>query len=254
MPERNGTIYGYGRASTKIQEASPEVQRGIINDYIRTNRLGKEIDVWFCDPATSGRIPFLERESASSMMSRFHPGDHLVIAKLDRAFRNLGDCIGMMEHLQRIGVKFHVCNLMGGAIDLSTPIGQFLLHILASAAQLERAFIAERIREGLAWRAKRGIKHSKHAGYGFKWERTRKLDNRGRQIKIRVPHEGERACMRRMAMWRMQDRPLSYLQIYKALEEEGAITKDGKPWSLPRIKRAIREEFHLQAKESLGKQ
>jgi DNA invertase Pin-like site-specific DNA recombinase len=46
-------VYGYIRASTDKQIASPEPQRQIIEDYAR--RLGLSVDRYFVDPATSGK-------------------------------------------------------------------------------------------------------------------------------------------------------------------------------------------------------
>jgi DNA invertase Pin-like site-specific DNA recombinase len=46
-------VYGYIRASTDKQIASPETQRQIIDDYAK--RLGRGVDRFFIDPAVSGK-------------------------------------------------------------------------------------------------------------------------------------------------------------------------------------------------------
>src|SRR5262249_5436217 len=45
--------YGYIRASTDKQIASPETQKQIIEDY--ATRIGKSVDRYLVDPATSGK-------------------------------------------------------------------------------------------------------------------------------------------------------------------------------------------------------
>ena len=46
-------VYGYIRASTDKQIASPETQRQIIEDYAR--RLGRSVDRFFVDPGDLGQ-------------------------------------------------------------------------------------------------------------------------------------------------------------------------------------------------------
>ena len=48
-------VYGYIRASTDKQIASPETQRQIIEEYAR--RLGRTVDRYFIDPASRARSP-----------------------------------------------------------------------------------------------------------------------------------------------------------------------------------------------------
>src|SRR5690349_8871310 len=113
-------IYGYGRASTKKQEDSPEVQRENIKAYAALHKLG-DVEMYI-DPAKSGKVAWEDRDGGRALFGRLKPGDHVIIAKLDRAFRRLADCVVVLERLERMGVKLHVVNLLGGAIDLSSPM------------------------------------------------------------------------------------------------------------------------------------
>ena len=58
-PTGRPRVYGYIRASTDKQIASPETQREIIEEYAR--RLGRTVDAFYIDPATSGKKPLFER-------------------------------------------------------------------------------------------------------------------------------------------------------------------------------------------------
>ena len=245
MSEREPRAFGYGRASTKKQVESPEVQKQIIKEYAAFHKLG---DVtYFIDVATSAKIPWEQRDAGKMLMSQIRRGDHIVITKLDRAFRKLSDCVFVLEKFERMGIKLHVCSLMGGAIDLSSPMGRFLIHILAAFAELERAFISERTKEALANKKRTGFSHTRFPGYGFRWEK-RRVDGKIQHLRV-VDHE-EREVMKSIAMWRMQDQPLSWDEIRQHLNYNLQLkTKDGKQWDDNRIRRACKAEFMLQLKE-----
>jgi DNA invertase Pin-like site-specific DNA recombinase len=139
---------------------------------------------------------------------------------------------------------------MGGAIDLSSPMGRFMIHILAAFAELERAFISERTRDGIRNRKHRGFKHSRHPGYGFRWE---KRILRGKVERIRVPDEDERHVMRTILRYRMQETPLSWKEIADHLTDDLKLkTKDNGPWGINRVRRACEAERNLQLREQRG--
>ena len=59
-------VYGYIRASTDKQIASPETQRQIIEEYAR--RLGRTVDRYFVDPAVSGKKSLFDRDAGKELM------------------------------------------------------------------------------------------------------------------------------------------------------------------------------------------
>jgi DNA invertase Pin-like site-specific DNA recombinase len=238
-------VFGYGRASTKKQEASPETQKTLMKDYARYHNLPGDI-TFFLDQATSGKIPWEDREAGGQMFKYLRPGDHVVIAKLDRAFRSLKDCVVVLDRFEKMGIKVHIVNLMGGALDLSSPMGKFMIHVLAAFAELERAFISERTKDGLRASKKKGVRHCHYPGYGFKWEK-RRVD--GKTVRVRVRDEDERRVMAHIVEWRTQDEPLGWDEIAKHLKNLGIINKEGRPWTAMRIRRAFRAENILRLKE-----
>lgn len=251
--DRPPRILGYGRASTRKQVESPEVQKEQMRRYAEFNRLG---DVtFFVDTSTSGKIPWGDRDAGRELFKQLQPGDHIIIAKLDRAFRRLSDCVIVLEKLERMGVKLHVANLMGGAIDLSSPMGRFMIHILAAFAELERAFISERTKDALANRKSKGFAHARHAGYGFRWKKQYVMQEDGKQklTKVRVADPEERNVMRSIVMWRMQENPLSWDEIRQHLTYTLKLrTKDGGLWDENRVRRACKAELELQLLEQRG--
>jgi DNA invertase Pin-like site-specific DNA recombinase len=246
--DRKPRTFVYARASTKKQVESPEVQKELTKNYATMAGLG---DVtFFVDAAKSGKVSWEERDAGREMFRQLRPGDHVIIARLDRAFRRLADCCQVLEKFKRMGVKLHVANMLGGAIDLSQPMGVFLIHILAAFAELERAFISERTKDGLAQRKRRAVKHTRFPGYGMKWEK-RVVD--GKKVTIAVRDDEERNVMRSILTWRMQDEPLSWREISDHLRFTLNIqTKDGSVWDENRVRRACKAELELQLTEQRG--
>ena len=74
----------------------------------------------------------------------------VIMLKLDRMFRNAGDCLATVEHWERKGVALHVIDLGGNAIDTTSAAGLFMLVVLAGAAEMERNLTRERTRSAMA--------------------------------------------------------------------------------------------------------
>jgi DNA invertase Pin-like site-specific DNA recombinase len=80
--------------------------------------------------------------------------DVLVVAKLDRLSRSLLDFASLMARARSKGWILVALDL---GIDLSTPAGEFLASVMASAAQWERRIIGQRTREALAAKKAAGV-------------------------------------------------------------------------------------------------
>lgn len=234
--------FGYARASTKLQIESPETQKSNIGKYAGLYDLGEV--TYFVDIAKSGKVPWEQRDAGRDLFARLKPGDNLIVAKLDRAFRRLSDCVAVLEKFEQMKIKLHVTNMLGGAIDLSSPMGRFLIHILAAFAELERAFISERTRDGLAGRKRKSRAVSAYPGYGFEFA-EKQID--GKLVKIKVPNPQEREVMQRIVRWRADDPPLSWDEISRRLL--AIKTKHGGTWDPSRVRRAFRAELQLQLEE-----
>jgi DNA invertase Pin-like site-specific DNA recombinase len=79
----------------------------------------------------------------------------LIVAKLDRLSRSLLDFAGIMGRAQSGGWNLVALDL---GIDLSTPAGEFLASVMASAAQWERRIIGLRTKEALAAKRAAGVR------------------------------------------------------------------------------------------------
>lgn len=79
----------------------------------------------------------------------------LLVAKLDRLSRSLLDFANLMARSQK--EKWALVALDLG-VDTSTPAGEFMAAILASAAQWERRIIGQRTRDALAVKREQGVR------------------------------------------------------------------------------------------------
>lgn len=80
-------------------------------------------------------------------------GDLLVVWKIDRVARSLGDLLRILEVLKGAGASIRS---LTEPIDTSSPIGEFTFQILGAVAQLERSMIRERVMAGQAAARARG--------------------------------------------------------------------------------------------------
>src|SRR3989442_10781344 len=96
-----------------------------------------------------------ERQALSAALDYMRPGDTLVVWRLDRLGRSLGQLIVLMNtlHNQQIGFQSVV-----EAIDTTTATGLFFFQITGAFAELERNLMRERTLAGLASARRRGRK------------------------------------------------------------------------------------------------
>jgi len=100
--------------------------------------------------AGSGVGPRPELQRALGTLTN---GDVLVVWKIDRVARSLGDLLSILAKLKRAGAAI---KSLTEPIDTSTPIGEFTFQILGAVAQLERSMIRERVMAGQAAARARG--------------------------------------------------------------------------------------------------
>jgi DNA invertase Pin-like site-specific DNA recombinase len=80
-------------------------------------------------------------------------GDVLVVWRLDRLARSLGQLIQTVESLEHRGVGFRS---LSEAIDTTSAGGRLVFHVFGAMAEFERGVIRERTRAGLASARARG--------------------------------------------------------------------------------------------------
>lgn len=166
------TIYGYGRASTDMQEITEDAQRLAITKYFDSLELpgGKVWGGFFYDQIST-RKRILKRPAILELLARVRRGDRIVVSKFDRIYRSIEDLGRFTERLERAGVDLVI---MDYNIDGSTPAGMLMLQMVAIFKQMERDSIGERTRDA-CWAKTfvRGVPHGPPP-IGWKWDKTRK--------------------------------------------------------------------------------
>ncbi len=143
----------YVRCSTQEQADSGlglEAQCERIKAYCAMRNLKLQLVV--TDPGVSGGKPLASREGGQRLLAaiRDRQAQAVVMLKLDRMFRNAGDCLTTVEKWEKAGVALHVVDLGGNAIDTTSAAGRFMLVVLAGAAEMERNLTRERTRSAMA--------------------------------------------------------------------------------------------------------
>lgn len=139
-------VVGYVRVSTERQDLSPEAQRGRL--AAEADRRGWEL-VAVVEDRCSGSVPVADREAGAYALALVRRGeaDAIAAAKTDRLCRSVLDGAGLIQRAQGEGWGLVLLDL---DLDTTTPVGRAVAHVMLAFAELERARIAERTREGLA--------------------------------------------------------------------------------------------------------
>ena len=125
---------GYIRVSTQEQNT--------IRQEVLMQQLG--VDEVYID-RMSGKNT--NRPELQRMMEYVRHGDTVIVESISRFARNTRDLLELVERLTSKGVEFVSKK---ESIDTTTPTGKFMLTIFGAVAELEREYILQRQREGIA--------------------------------------------------------------------------------------------------------
>lgn len=110
-----------------------------------------EVDNVFID-RMSGKNT--NRPELQKMMNFVREGDTVIVESISRFARNTKDLLDLVEKLTEKNVEFVSKK---EAIDTTTPTGKFMLTIFGAVAELEREYILQRQREGIAIAKENGV-------------------------------------------------------------------------------------------------
>ena len=88
-----------------------------------------------------------DRPEPKKMMDYVRKGDTVIVESISRFARNTRDLLELIDKLSEKGVEFVSRK---EAIDTTTPTGKFMLTVFGAVAELEREYILQRQREGIA--------------------------------------------------------------------------------------------------------
>lgn len=136
------TLYAYLRVSTDAQDVNNQ-KLGVL-EYCARQSLGVPILV---EDTASGKMNWTERE-LGQLLNRTSPGDVLVVAEISRMARSALQVLEVMKVAAEKSIAVHVVKnamIMDGSIQ-----SKIYATIFGLAAEIERDFISQRTREGLA--------------------------------------------------------------------------------------------------------
>jgi DNA invertase Pin-like site-specific DNA recombinase len=241
-------VYGYIRASTDKQIASPATQQQIIEEYAR--RLGRNVDRFFIDPAVSGKKALFERDAGKELSLILKKGDEVIVARLDRLSRSFVGFAKILEFWLKHKIRMHLCDMPGGVFDPDNPMSELLIGVLIIFANYERRLISVRTREGLQARKQRGERYCRWAEYGWRWEK-RYNSGSDKHVNVKVADEHERAimakCVELKAAGSSRDKIRQYLNY-----EWKVRTRLGGHWTGSRIDFLVQQGLRLMAETQSG--
>ncbi|MGD0863385.1 MAG: recombinase family protein [Candidatus Limnocylindrales bacterium] len=222
----------YGRISTDEinQPYSLGAQRDRLDAYIASQD-GWQIVARYEDRASGKNLarPSLAVVRAAAARKEF---DLLLVYRVDRLSRSIGQLAALIEELDKAGVAFRSAS---EPFDTSTPAGRMMMQMLGVFAEFERATIVERIGAGMERKAKLGGWTVGTYPFGY-----RKLDG------VIGPSVDPAAApiVREIFERYTQDRAGS-TEIAAALNARGIRTRYWKPWSRTAVLDVLRNRAYL---------
>lgn len=133
--------------------------------YARVSTTDQKLDAQL-DALTAAGCQVIYREKLSGkstdrpelqrLLLQIRPGEVMVVTALDRLARSAVDLLTLVRQLRERGA--HIRSLREPWCDTATPMGEFLVTILAGVAQLERGLIHERADAGRKAAKARGVR------------------------------------------------------------------------------------------------
>lgn len=132
---------------------------GVKLGYMRVSTIAQSTDTQEVDLLAAGVDPKkiyadklsgkdTKRPELQACLKALNPGDTLVITRLSRLARSLGDLLAILKDLESKDVTIEVIHQKD--VDLNTSTGKLLISILGAVDQFQRDIIVENTREGLA--------------------------------------------------------------------------------------------------------
>jgi site-specific DNA recombinase len=228
-------VISYRRVSTEEQSregVSLESQAVRIADYCKLYGLTIVADIEDAGvSAKSLKRPGIQR--ALAMLAN-NEADGIVITKLDRLVRSVRDLVFLIEgHFSEKKGKglFSVAD----NLDTKSAMGRFIIYLFGNLAELERALIAERVREALGHKSSCGQRVGS-VPYGF---------DLAADGKMLVPNQCEQTTIRLMRQ--LREAGYSYRAIAAELDDRGIKTKEGQSWLPASVRRVLKRQGPAEA-------
>ena len=171
----------YARCSTLDRGQDPELQLAPLRDYCA--KRGFTMAGEYVDNGISGtkdRRPQLDRLLETARKRQI---DMVIVWKLDRFGRSLKQLVMSLEELSGLGIGFISYQ---NNIDLTTPQGRLMFHIIGAMAEFERELIRERVKAGLENARRKGKRLGRKPVAPIDIEKAIQLHKQDPSLSVRV--------------------------------------------------------------------
>ena len=228
---------------------SIENQIELCRQYIRTNYSQEEAEtaLLYEDEGYSGRN--LERPQFRKMMKDSETNEFyaIVVYRLDRISRNIGDFANLIEDFSERRIAFISIREQ---FDTSSPMGRAMMYIASVFSQLERETIAERIRDNMRELAKTGRWLGGVAPTGYESESVSRVSIDGKVRKVSkliiIPEEIE--TVKTIYAKFMETGSLTQVERY--LFDKQIVTKRGNRFSRFAVKAILTNPVYMVADDA----
>ena len=220
----------YSRVSTTRQDVSIEVQ--VEKCIEHCSQRGIAVNRLFSDTGHSGTNT--DRPSLKDLLRVIstNPPEYLVVYRLDRLSRNVGQVSELVDILNSKGVQLiSVCEPY---INSTTSTGKLQISMLMACSQLEHETIVARVKESLAYRKRNGMKYTRITPYGKRLTGDRYEECPQELETIKIIHQ-------------LHAQGASLSQIVQYLNEKGVPTRKGKPWGRSSVSIIIHRSMNFTA-------
>lgn len=226
---------------------SIENQIEMCKDYISTHFPDDKPDISiYEDEGFSGKN--LNRPKFQEMMveENKNPFDYIVVYRLDRISRNVGDFATLIDKLNDYSTSF-IC--IKEQFDTSTPMGRAMMNIASVFAQLERETIAERVKDNMYMLAKDGRWTGGTTPLGYKSVKCTQFINTDKRRSYYVlEFDKEQIDLAKLIFKKyVEIQSVSGVQTY--LREHGYKTRNGNEWDKSNLKRVLTNPIYCIADE-----
>ena len=140
-------FFGFATCALAMPASRPMIRHSIYNEM----HLNVRSAVRSYEEHASGKTTI--RPELDACLKSLRKGDTLVVWRLDRLGRSLGDLIHLTTELRSRGVDFES---LTERIETGSSAGKLIFHVFASLAEFERNLIRERTMAGLRAARARG--------------------------------------------------------------------------------------------------
>ncbi|MBL8238699.1 MAG: recombinase family protein [Bryobacterales bacterium] len=233
VENRNAVAVVRVSSGEQVLGQSLEQQEDRIRTWSRERGL-ELVRVYRQEGESAGSVMFDRRSGGGEILQMIDREEisHIIVTRLDRAFRNVLDCLQWVAAWEQLGVVLHFTDEPHLTEGSSRAVSRLFLTQRAGQAQFERDITSERTKAALAFRKAKGEVYTRIPPFGFENGPDGKLQQ--------IPAE-QRTIER---IKRMRSQKLSFREIADRLNRDDVPTKTGAEWAAMVVSRILARNSH----------